>query len=305
MSPTDHPIPLARHIFAGGVNRAAEHRRDAAWIAGRMGDPATRFAPVWEQRALFASGSARAAWLAPAAAAPLVAASFPIFLGESGGVAYFAVPVDDDAAASAPVLEAGEWGDLRKQAVAMEPDEAALLAFARGMAYWHARHGFCGVCGAPTEVRDAGHVRACARPECGAHHFPRTDPAMIVRVEHEGRCLLGRQATWEAGMWSVLAGFVEPGESLEDAVAREVMEEAGVPVADVRYHSSQPWPFPASLMVGFTARATAPDIRVDDELEDVRWFTRDEVNRGVAEGTLRLSSPLSISYRLIRDWLEG
>jgi len=291
------------HIFSGGLNRAAEHRRDAAWIAERIGDPGTRFAPVWEHRSLFAHGESRAAWLTPEGAAPLLAASFPIFLGESEGAAYFAVAVDE--AAAATVAGMGEWGDLRRHAVAMEPGEASLLAYARGMAYWDARHPFCGVCGAPTEPRDAGHVRACTRPQCGAQHFPRTDPAMIVRVEHEGRCLLGRQAAWEPGMWSVLAGFVEPGESLEDAVVREVMEESGVPVTDVRYHSSQPWPFPASLMVGFTARATSPEIRVEDELEDVRWFTRDEARGGLADGTLRLSSPFSISYRLIRDWLDG
>lgn len=291
------------HIFSGGLNRAAEHRRDAGWIAERIGDPGTRFVPVWEHRTLFGRGESRAAWVTPEGAAPLLATSFAIFLGESEGAAYFAVPVDE--AAAATVAETGEWGDLRGHAVAMEPGEASLLAYARGMAYWHARHPFCGVCGAPAEPRDAGHVRACTRPECGAQHFPRTDPAMIVRVEHEGRCLMGRQATWEPGMWSVLAGFVEPGESLEDAVVREVMEESGVAITDVRYHSSQPWPFPASLMVGFTARATSPEIRIEDELEDVRWFTRDEARRGLADGTLRLSSPLSISYRLIRDWLDG
>jgi NAD+ diphosphatase len=173
------------------------------------------------------------------------------------------------------------------------------------MAFWHARHRFCGVCGAPTESVDAGHRRRCTRPDCAADHFPRTDPAIIVLVHAGDRCLLGRQARWTPGQYSTIAGFVEPGEALEDAVAREVREETGVLVHDVRYHSSQPWPFPASLMVGFTAAAATRDVHVDGtELEDARWFSRDDIRRGLASGALRLSSPASISYALIRDWME-
>jgi NAD+ diphosphatase len=290
----------APHVLAsGGVDRAAERRKDAEWIAERMRDPRSRFAPVWEHRNLFAPGEPpRAAWLGADEAEPLVrAAGYAVLLGVAGEVAYFSVPVADDAGL-------GEWGDLRRHGLHMPPDEAGLLAFARGITHWHARHGFCGVCGTATEVREAGHVRACTNPACGAHHFPRTDPAVIMRVQHGERCLLGRQRAWEPGVYSVLAGFVEPGESLEDAVAREVMEESGVAITRVRYHSSQPWPFPASLMIGFTAEALTDEIRPEDEFEEIRWFTRDDVHRGLADGTFRFPSTFSISYRLVMDWLD-
>jgi len=174
------------------------------------------------------------------------------------------------------------------------------------MMHWHARHRFCGVCGESAEPRDAGHVRACTSPACGAIHFPRTDPAVIVLVTRGDRTLLGRQPVWDAGRYSTLAGFVEPGESLEDAVAREVHEETGVRLSSVRYHSSQPWPFPSSLMVGFTAEAASDEITIDpDELEDARWFTRDEIRREMDAGTFLLPSEISIAYRLIAEWLNA
>jgi NAD+ diphosphatase len=285
---------------AAGIDRAAERRKDDRWVEARLRDPATRFTPVWEHRSFFVPGAdpPRAAWLTPPAAEPLLeAGAVPILLGVEGDVARFALLVVDGGA-----VGGGEWDDLRGRGLRMPAHEAGLLAMARGLAHWHARHAFCGACGAPTDPREAGHVRVCGG--CGAQHFPRTDPAVIMRVEHEGRCLLGRQASWRPGVYSVLAGFVEPGESLEDAVAREVLEESGVPVADVRYHSSQPWPFPASLMVGFTARALSPAIRPEDEMEEVRWFTRDEVRRGLEEGSFHFPSTFSISYRLVAEWLE-
>jgi NAD+ diphosphatase len=284
-------------LAAGGFDRAGGLRKDEAWVSARLRDPSSRFTPVWEHRNLFVDGESRAAWLTAEQAAPLVeAAGYAVLLGVDDGTAWFSVAVAEDAGLA-------EWGDLRQHGLLMTPLEAGLLAFARGMNHWHARHRFCGVCGAATEVREAGHLRAC--PACEALHFPRTDPAVIMRVQHGERCLLGRQAAWQPGVYSVLAGFVEPGESLEDAVAREVMEESGVAIMDVRYHSSQPWPFPGSLMIGFTAEALTDEIRVEDELEEVRWFTRDEVHRGLADGTFRFPSTYSISYRLVTDWLEG
>jgi NAD+ diphosphatase len=170
------------------------------------------------------------------------------------------------------------------------------------MMTWHQRHRFCGVCGAPTRSEQAGHVRRCTQPDCAAEIFPRTDPAVIMLVCHGDWCLLGRQAKWPGGMYSALAGFVEPGESLEDAVAREVLEETGVAVLDCEYHSSQPWPFPSSLMIGYLARASADAVpRADEELEDARWFTR----REVASGLVGLPPPQSVSYRLIEDWYDA
>jgi NAD+ diphosphatase len=290
------PPPLS----GAAADRAAHRRRDADWIRSRLEDPLSRVAPVWGQQTLHRQehGGVRAAWVSPALL-PEHARAEAVFLGEWDGGAVFAASVEEELAAA--VGAGAEWAELRRHLLLMEPAEAALLAFARSMAYWHARHRFCGACGSPTESREAGHLRAC--PACGAQHFPRTDPAVIVRVEHRGRCLLGRSAGWDPGVYSVLAGFVEPGESLEQAVAREVLEEAGVQVSAVRYHSSQPWPFPASLMVGFTARAQSARLRRDDELEDVRWFTRAEARSALAAGTLRMPSRYSISHRLIEEWL--
>jgi len=296
------------NIFAGArFDRAAMLRRDAAWIEERMRDPASRFAPVWQLKSLFsADGEPGVRWLTAGEAAPLLGAGTAVFLGMDDGAAHFAVEVGREDPADVAVAAGGEFQELRRHGSILPPRDAGMLAFARGMLHWHARHRFCGVCGEPTEVRDAGHVRVCTAPACGAVHFPRTDPAVIMLVTHGERALLGRQASWDAGRYSTLAGFVEPGESLEDAVAREVWEEAGVRLGQVRYHSSQPWPFPSSLMVGFTAEAADDRIEVDrDELEDARWFTRDDLRRGVADGTLLLPSPISISYRLVTGWLDG
>lgn len=187
----------------------------------------------------------------------------------------------------------------------LAPGEGELLAHARALAYWHRRHRFCGDCGHPTEGAQGGHVRVCSNPQCGRQHFPRTDPAVIVLVTAGERCLLGRQPSWLPGRYSTIAGFVEPGESLEAAVVREVGEETGVRVREVRYQSSQPWPFPASLMLGFRAVAEGEDIHLgDEELEDARWFSREELERAMEEGALRLPGRISIAYRLIEDWFD-
>jgi NAD+ diphosphatase len=299
----------SNNVFAGaGFDRAAALRRDAAWIAERLEDPSTRFAPVWQLKNLFVvDGEPRVAWLGAEQARPLLGAGMPVFLGMMDGAAHFAVEVAHEDPADVARLAEGEFDELRRHGTLLEPAEAGMLALARGMLHWHARHRFCGVCGEPTEPGDAGHVRVCTAPACGALHFPRTDPAVIMLVTRGERALLGRQPEWDAGRYSSLAGFVEPGESLEDAVAREVLEETGIRVTGVTYHSSQPWPFPSSLMIGFTAVADNDDaIAIDgDELEDARWFTREEMRAGVAEGTLSLPSNLSISYRLVSEWLEG
>ena len=171
------------------------------------------------------------------------------------------------------------------------------------MINWHRRNRFCGVCGSATVVSEAGHLRTC--PSCGAHHHPRTDPVAIVLVSDGDRALLGRQARWPAGRYSALAGFVEPGESIEQAVAREVREESGIEVAQVRYHSSQPWPFPSSLMLGFHAAYAGGDPEpLDNELEHVRWFDRTEVEEIVAgRRPEHLPPPVAIARRLIDEWL--
>lgn len=291
------------HVFAGHrTDRVAERRRDPAWLSDRLADPATRVVPVLGLKCLVVAGdSPRAVFLPPAALPP---AAEPIFLGEMDGEAYFAAELDEVAGAALEVE--GGFAELRPLGALLDRGEAAMLAYARAMVYWHRRHRYCGECGAPTLAEDAGHLRRCTGAACGAVQFPRTDPAIIVLVTRGERCLLGRQASWPAGQYSTLAGFVEPGESLEDAVAREVREETGVEVAEIEYHSSQPWPFPSSLMLGFTAVAAGDRVQVDGmELEDARWFTREELSAGIREGRLRLPSPASIAFALVDGWLRG
>ena len=187
-------------------------------------------------------------------------------------------------------------------AALLPADEAGLLGYARGMISWRARHRFCGTCGATTLAAKGGHVLICTNPVCKHEQFPRTDPAIIVLVSDGDRALLGRQASWPAGRYSTIAGFVEPGESLEDAVAREVFEETGIEVDQIEYHSSQPWPFPSSLMLGFTAHALTTQIqRRDDELEDAQWFTRADL----ASGRPLVPPGVSISFRLIEHWFDA
>jgi NAD+ diphosphatase len=170
------------------------------------------------------------------------------------------------------------------------------------MIAWRGRHRFCGSCGATTLPAKGGHVLICTNPECRHEQFPRIDPAIIVLVSDGDRALLGRQAAWPAGRYSTIAGFVEPGESLEDAVAREVYEETGIEVDQIEYHSSQPWPFPSSLMLGFTAHALTTEIKKrDDELEDAQWFTRTDL----ANGRPIVPPNVSISFRLIENWFDA
>lgn len=199
--------------------------------------------------------------------------------------------------------EAPAWLGLRRAAADWPDFASGLYAYARAVALWRERSRFCGRCGAPTLAARGGHTARCGDASCGLEQFPRLDPAVIVLVTDGERCLLGRQAGWPARQYSTLAGFVEPGESLEDALHREVGEEAGVRLCNVRYQASQPWPFPCSLMVGFRAEASDASIRLGDELEDARWFQVDALLEAIACGDLRASSPISISFRLLRDWI--
>jgi NAD+ diphosphatase len=288
------------NVFSGlHVERLAHRRRDAAWIARTLASPHARLVPVQGGLSLLAPGDPpRPLLLDPAQCRSAGVEPAPgIYLGRFGEHECFACAMTADAAIAA--TRGGELGDLHKVGQLLDRADATLLAYARAMVLWHQNHRHCARCGAPTVSADGGHVLRCSDAACSTQQFPRLDPAIIVLVSDGDRCLLGRQASWPHGRYSAIAGFVEPGESLEDAVAREVREETGVIVADVRYHSSQPWPFPASLMLGFFARAASTEIElVDRELEDARWFSREDLDAGRPP----LPNRLSVSWRLIEDW---
>jgi len=304
---SERPEQLPNFYAALPLDRRAQQRADRAWIDQWLRDGATRILPVWRAQNLVAGiGAApRAAWLTMTQAQTWIGGADTVFLGIAGEVAHFALELShlEDPAPAAAMAAAG-FTDLRTVGAIVPRDDGALLAYARGLIHWHSRHRFCGVCGQGTVSEQAGHQRRCANPDCGAVHFPRTDPAVIMLIHDGDRIILGRQAQWPPGMNSVLAGFVEPGESLEEAVAREVLEEVGIAVADVRYQSSQPWPFPSSIMLGFTARALNADIRLSpDEIESARWYSRDELRRSPENEGFRLPRRDSIARRLVDDWL--
>ncbi len=294
-----------KNTFSGGhLDRHSDLRERGEWLVQTVRAPNARFVPVWQQRNLFRHGEPTGAVLLEAHE-ELVSASLVggdtdlVYLGEFRELQCFLIDVGG---AQQPAHAHGEFRELRFYGNVMPEDEANLLAYARALSIWRGQHRFCGVCGSPMRAARAGHVLMCTNESCRKEQFPRIDPAVIVLVTDGEHALLGRQPSWPAGRYSTLAGFVEPGESLEDAVAREVFEEAGVRVRDIEYHSSQPWPFPSSLMLGFTARADASAIvRTDSELEDARWFSRAEI----AAGSPALPTIHSISFRLIEDWYDA
>lgn len=292
-----------RHIFAGPyLDRTAHLRQDPAWFEEALADSRSRAVPVWNSRNLILEGAAPRAALLELGRLPQQHrnAEDLILLGRFGEAYCFACAVD--AIAPPELLPGASFEDLRQIAPQLPVDEAGLLGYARAMVSWRLRHRFCGSCGGPTLASRGGHAVVCGNASCRAEQFPRIDPAIIVLVSDGERALLGRQASWPPGRYSTIAGFVEPGESLEDAVAREVLEETGIDVADIEYHSSQPWPFPASLMLGFTARARTTEVlRKDQELEDARWFTRSDL----AAGKILVPPSQSISFRLIEQWFDA
>jgi NAD+ diphosphatase len=287
------------NVYSGPyVDRSSELRKDAAWLAQALDAADTRFVPVWRSRSLVRIGTTPGAVLLQRETLVQFDPASAILLGRFQGRPVFAIELDTP---EAPTLaDAAEFADLRTAGGLLPADEAGLLAYARAMVYWRQRHRWCGTCGAPTAPASAGHVMRCTA--CDTDYFPRIDPAIIVLVSDGERALLGRQATWPAGRYSTIAGFVEPGESLEDAVVREVHEETGARVLEVAYHSSQPWPFPSSLMIGFLASASGGDpiVRHDGELEDARWFSREQI----AAGAAGLPPSQSISFRLIAEWYD-
>lgn len=292
------PNPLAGPY----LERRAEEREADDWLEQAAADPGTRYLIAHRTAQLVTQGDVPAALLLNREAVSLaeIRRENTLLLGWYRGDRCLLIQVDDPA----PFAQHGRFEELRPLMQSLDGDQAGLLAYARAMTYWRARHRFCGACGAPTATQKAGHALRCVRDECATEVFPRLDPAIIVLVTDPANehALLGRQASWPPGRYSTIAGFVEPGESLEDAVAREVAEETTVAVESVSYDSSQPWPFPSSLMLGFHAVAKSGSTpRGSSELEDARWFTRADI----ASGMPVLPPPASISYRLVESWFDS
>ena len=296
----------AANAFAAlELDRCAEQREDAGWITARAHDPVARYLILRaDGGALMSADRSGLLHVDRTVCERIEAASAPSFLGCADSGHHFALTLNDESAARIAAEVAGEFLDLRSAGAVLPAFDSGLFAYARGLAHWQQRTRFCSACGAPVRLEAAGHRAQCTNPQCNIAHFPRTDPAIIVIVSHAGRCLLGRGPQWPQRRYSTLAGFVEPGESLEDAVRREVFEEAGVRVGECDYHSSQPWPFPASIMLGFTAVAEDPTIRLGPELAEAHWFSVDDLVSGLRSGQIKVSSPLSVSYKLIEHWLR-
>ncbi|MFZ5655356.1 MAG: NAD(+) diphosphatase [Pseudomonadota bacterium] len=301
------------NTFAGGLlDRAGDRRNDAEWLESQLARPETRVVPFFRLQPLVAPGGHAVGWLSALEVAEFLAGLPRVLLGLDGeGIAHFALDLStvEDAPALEPFRSAGRFMDLRAIALRLPAGDASTLATGKALLDWHARHGFCAVCGSRTGMRMAGYMRKCDNPDCNAEHFPRTDPVVIMLAVRGDQALVGRQKTFPPGMYSALAGFVEPGESIEEAVRREIFEEAGIRVGAVRYHSTQPWPWPSSLMIGCFADAETTEIRVDgQELEEARWVSRNLLAasyRGEPGTGVLLPPPMAIAHQLLKSFIEG
>lgn len=308
-----HPFS-PNHLGHGGLNREDEARSNTDLIDTLRTHQHTRIIFLWHSKNFFThpetpQAPPKMCWLSIAEAKDwLNAAQFLVYLGrDDQDIPYIAADISAiEETQLTPLDVLGYFADLREASPLISGIDGSILAYARALCFWHHRHLFCGVCGATTRIENAGHVRKCTSDSCNSPHFPRTDAAIIVKVVYQDKILLGRQAVWPEGMMSVLAGFIEPGETLEHAVAREVFEEAGVRVKNVRYQHSQPWPFPASLMLGFEAEAIDDALDIDHhEIEHAGWYSREDIAKFDNKGMF-LPRKLSISRRLIEEWLaEG
>ena len=297
------------HTFSGNpFDRGERERRDEDWIAARVVDPASRFLPMHELNVPVSDGPGDGLiWVGAEELQRMGSFTRVYLLGLLGGIAHHVVDVSENGQAGPDLAYRGEYSyiDARTAAETLSISDSGIVAQARSQVDWHNRHGYCSTCGEATVVKRGGQIREC--PGCEALHYPRTDPVIITVVTHGESCLLGqtRGRATQTNRFSALAGFVDQGESIEEAVAREVMEEAGVAVRNVRYHSSQPWPFPSSLMIGCHADAITTKIaRDEEEMSDVRWFHRVEVLKAL-EGRseeMVVPGPIAIAHHIIKAW---
>ncbi len=304
------------NTFAGNpLNRRSDRRTDPEWVSQRLHAEGSLAVAIWNGKVLVekAEGGAQVSYLPARLAEDLSGGPERLlFMGLWNETAVFAVDLEGPAdPVDGPLAGFGRFEELRGVALDLPDAEAAISATAKQMFEWRRRHRFCANCGQPSEPEDAGWKRRC--PACKVEHFPRTDPVVIMLAIHTGpggeeRCMLGRQAAWPKGMFSALAGFLEPGESIEEACARELFEEAALDTLRVNYHSTQPWPYPSSLMIGLHAHVAHDQAAPDQtELDEVRWFTRDEARAMLAGKLAGVSSPgrLAIAHQLIRAWAEA
>lgn len=305
-------------VYSGSpLDRAGRERKDATWVKRQLEREDSRFLPFWRLRVLVKAGNpGELGWARREVCEHRGPNGEAVLLGLHDDVAHFAVDVSalEKPEAALGLQGLARFEEVRAAAALLSPAECAITAQGRSCIDWHTRHRFCAVCGGKTTAGQGGLVREC--DECDAEHFPRTDPVVIMVVTDGERCLLGRQSGWPLGMFSALAGFVDQGETIEEAVRREVSEETGVPVGRVRYYASQPWPFPSSLMIGCLAQADATDLRVDlDEISEARWFTRPQVAAALTAhdgdsaahdpADLAIPPRMAIAHHLIRAWSEG
>ncbi|MFZ5719903.1 MAG: NAD(+) diphosphatase [Pseudomonadota bacterium] len=298
-----------QNTFAGNpLDRASDRRPDAAWLAGLLASSESLGVALWNGRPFVEKtkdGGVQIAYLPARLAGELSGgAERLLFLGLWRDTAVFAVDLEGSSdPAQGPLQGLGEFLDLRQVAMRLPATDAGILATAKAMFEWRRRHQYCATCGQPSQPKDGGWKRQC--PSCEAEHFPRTDPVVIMLAVHGERCMVGRQEAWPPGMFSALAGFLEPGESIEEACARELFEEAGLRATEVRYHSTQPWPYPSSLMIGLIAEVENDQATPDQtELSEVRWFTKEEARaliRGELEG-LFCPQPMAIAHQLLKAW---
>ncbi len=307
-------MPLSRYqnTFAGNpLNRASERRGDTSWLAEKLLAPDSLAIALWNGKPFVekaADGGVQIAYLPSRMAEDLSGGPERLlFMGLWKETAVFAVDLEGGMdPADGPLAGLGRFEDLRAMALRLPATDAAIMATAKSMFEWRRRHRHCSACGEQTNVVDGGWKRAC--PACSAEHFPRTDPVVIMLAVHGDRCMLGRQEMWPAGMFSALAGFLEPGESIEEACARELEEEAGLKTLSVSYHSTQPWPYPSSLMIGLIAEVASDEATPDQtELSEVRWFTKAEAREVLAGKAEGVAAPgaMAIAHQLLKTWAES